>query len=124
MEEALRVDQDTREGVPILIATGEVDLATAPLLEERLHGLLDSSRPVFVLDLRGVSFLDSTGLSVLMRALSRCRESGGQLHLVIDQERIVKLFTLTGLEKMFPIWPSTESALLGVAAGGEQTGLH
>ena len=56
-----------------------------------------------VLDLLAVTFLDSTALGVLVGALKRCRELGGELHVVVTDPRIMKIFEITGLTKVFPI---------------------
>ena len=54
-----------------------------------------------MLDLLGVTFLDSTALGVLVGALKRCRELGGDLHVVVADPRIVKIFEITGLTNVF-----------------------
>jgi anti-sigma B factor antagonist len=111
MEQPIEVTEQMVAGIPVIAVTGEVDLATAPLLGERLDAKLAAGHSTLVADLRGVSFLDSTGLSVLVKVLKRCLEEGGQLGLVIDQEKITKLFSITGLDDTFAIWPSLEDAL-------------
>ena len=59
----------------------------------------------------GVDFLDSTGLGVLVGGLKRARSHEGSLQLVCDQEKILKVFRITGLTKVFPIHASLEGAL-------------
>jgi anti-sigma B factor antagonist len=56
-------------------------------------------------DLRAVTFLDSTALGALVGVLKRCRELGGDLRLAITEPRILKLFAITGLQKTFSISP-------------------
>ncbi|MEZ5118007.1 MAG: STAS domain-containing protein [Candidatus Nanopelagicales bacterium] len=96
---------------------GEVDVYTAPALDERLGALIDEGQTRLVLDLTGVDFLDSTGLGVIVKALKRTRERGGGLALVVTEERIRKVFRITGLDAVVPLHSSVESALSEPLAG-------
>jgi anti-sigma B factor antagonist len=78
-------------------------VATAPQLQESLHALIAQGRASLVIDLLAVTFLDSTALGVLVGALKRCREQGGELQLVLADARIMKIFEITGLITVFPI---------------------
>ena len=82
--------------------------------------ILDSAAPAVkpcgeerwrVVDLEAVEFLDSTGLGVLVGGLKRVRAHEGSLRLVCTQERILKIFRITGLTKVFPIHSSVDEAL-------------
>jgi len=66
-----------------------------------------------------VEFLDSTGLGVLVASLKKIRKNGGSLQLVVTQERLSKLFSLTGLTNVFVIRDSVESALAAPATGAQ-----
>lgn len=90
---------------------GEIDVYTAPSLRDHLVGLINSGNHQLVVDLAGVDFLDSTGLGVLVGALKRVRENGGSLLLVCTQERLLRIFRITGLAKVFPIFSSIEDAV-------------
>ncbi len=108
-----------REGVQTVISvSGEIDVYTAPTLRERLNELVADGEYHLVVDLGGVDFLDSTGLGVLVGGLKRARSHEGSLHLVCDQEKILKVFRLTGLTKVFPIHATLPDAL---AAGSADT---
>jgi anti-sigma B factor antagonist len=61
-------------------------------------------------DLSQVSFLDSTGLGVLVKALKGAREAGGVLHLVVTSDRIRKIFDITGLDASIPLFDTAEAA--------------
>jgi anti-sigma B factor antagonist len=63
-----------------------------------------------VVDLGRVEFLDSTGLGVLVGALKRLRGVGGELSLVCNQERLLKIFRITGLDRVFTLYPTVEGA--------------
>jgi anti-sigma B factor antagonist len=103
MEQEFRIEERVEEGVPIIAVVGEIDVATAPQLRESLHRLIAQGQATVVLDLLGVTFLDSTALGVLVGGLKRCRELGGELHVVVTDARIKKIFEITGLVKVFPI---------------------
>jgi anti-sigma B factor antagonist len=111
MDQSFRIAEEEHRGVPVVSASGEIDVATAPPLRDRLQALAASGKPTVVVDLLDVTFLDSTALGVLVGALKRCRESGGDLPLVITEPRILKVFEITGLTGVFPIHPTVEDAV-------------
>ncbi|WP_446685221.1 STAS domain-containing protein [Kribbella deserti] len=90
---------------------GEIDVYTAPKLRETLVSLVDAGNHHLVLDLEKVEFLDSTGLGVLVGGLKRVRTNDGSLALVCTQERLLKIFRITGLDKVFDIHPDVASAI-------------
>jgi anti-sigma B factor antagonist len=90
---------------------GEIDVYTAPGLRERLNELVASGHYRLVVDMERVDFLDSTGLGVLVGGLKRVRSHDGTLGLVCAQEKILKVFRITGLTKVFPIYATLAQAL-------------
>jgi anti-sigma B factor antagonist len=100
------------EGDKTVIAVGgEIDVYTAPKLREQIVQLVEEHRYHLVVDMEDVEFLDSTGLGVLVGGLKRVRAHDGSLHLVCTQERILKIFRITGLTKVFPIHASVAEAV-------------
>jgi anti-sigma B factor antagonist len=91
----------------VVVVGGEIDVYTAPKLREQLIDLVSSGQ----YHMEGVEFLDSTGLGVLVGGLKRVRAHEGSLRLVCTQERILKIFRITGLTKVFPIHTSVEEAV-------------
>jgi anti-sigma B factor antagonist len=110
MEQDFRIEERTGGNVPVIAVGGEIDVATAPQLRESLHRIIAQGEATVVVDLLDVTFLDSTALGVLVGALKRCRELGGDLHVVVTDPRIVKIFEITGLTKVFPIADSLAEA--------------
>ena len=92
----------------VITVSGEVDLATSPDLDAALIAGLDSGAGSLVVDLTDVSFMDSSGLGVIVRGLKRCREADKDLDLVITNERVLKVFGITGLDQVIPIHDSLE----------------
>jgi anti-sigma B factor antagonist len=92
--------------LPVVTLTGEVDLAVAPNLQEQLDQLIAQGHTTIVVDLLDATFLDSTALGVLVGTLEECRGTGGELHLLITEPRIIKVLEITGLADTFPIHSS------------------
>ena len=90
---------------------GEIDVYTAPKLREQLVELVNDGNYHLVVDMEGVDFLDSTGLGVLVGGLKKVRAHDGSLQLVCNQDRLLKIFRITGLAKVFVIHESAEAAL-------------
>ena len=107
----LDLDVSEKNGVAILAVKGEVDVYTAPRLREKLVELVTQGKHRIVVDLEGVEFLDSTGLGVLVGGLKRVRSHNGDLGLVCTQHRILKVFEITGLTKVFSIHDSVDAAV-------------
>ncbi len=100
------------EGIRTVVGVGgEIDVYTAPKLREQIVKLVDDGRYHLVIDMEDVEFLDSTGLGVLVGGLKRARAHDGSLRLVCTQERILKIFRITGLTKVFPIYATVDEAL-------------
>jgi anti-sigma B factor antagonist len=111
VDQEFDVGVEDRAGVPVVGVRGEVDVATAPALRETLDATIDGGPGTVVVDLSGVTFIDSTGLGVLIGARKRCLDVGGELRVVVAEPRILKVFEITGLSDLFTIHPALEPAL-------------
>jgi len=102
----------TREvdGATVVAVGGEIDVYTAPKLRDKITELVGNGCYHLVIDLQGVEFLDSTGLGVLVGGLKKVRAHDGSLRLVCTQDRLLKIFRITGLAKVFDIHDSAEAA--------------
>lgn len=85
----------------------------APALRDGLTELLQDGTSV-VVDLTEVGFLDSTGLGALVAARTTAAERGASLPLVCTHQRILKLFTITGLDGVFRIYDTVDAAIAGL----------
>lgn len=103
----------TREvdGTTIVAVGGEIDVYTAPKLRDRITELVADGVYTIVIDMEAVEFLDSTGLGVLVGGLKKVRAHDGSLELICTQDRLLKIFRITGLAKVFVIHDSAEGAL-------------
>jgi anti-sigma B factor antagonist len=107
----LEVSSREESGRAVVVAVGEVDVFTAPTLDAELGRLTGEGRTDIVVDLSGVEFLDSTGLSVLVKTLKRVREAGGRLDVIVTADRVAKVFRITGLDQLIPLHASMADAL-------------
>ncbi len=82
---------------------GELDMSTAPQLRDELARLASGGASVVTLDLSDLAFIDSTGLSVLITALKRLRQQGGDLTLRSPTPGTRKVLEITGLTQVFSI---------------------
>ncbi len=101
------------QGWTVARIDGEIDVATAPRLREQLIAVVTGGQPRLVLDLEGVTFLDSTGLGVIVGLLKRARTLGGDVLLVCTQPAVRKVFEITALDRTMPLAVSVEAALAG-----------
>jgi anti-sigma B factor antagonist len=94
---------------------GDVDLYTAPELKSELHRLIEAGASRIVIDMTSATFIDSTTLGVLLGALKRFRPTGGELVLVCSDPNIRRVFEITLLDRVFPIFDTREAAGAGAA---------
>jgi anti-sigma B factor antagonist len=118
MELTLNVYSDI-QGFTIIAVSGEIDVYTAPKLREKLISLADGGSFQLIVDMEGVEFLDSTGLGVLVGGLKRVRSQDGWIDLVCTQSRILRIFKITGLNKVFSIYNSVPEAVAAHNPSGE-----
>ena len=107
----LRLRVRTQGEISVVEVGGELDLHAAPQLRAELLKVNEASRPRFVIDLQEVSFIDSTGIGVLVGALKRTREKGGALHFCGAQSRVRRVFEITGLMRALPLFDTREAAI-------------
>lgn len=97
MQSNFRVEVRNENGAPMLSIQGELDLATSPVLEEELEKVAANRPALAIIDLRELAFMDSTGLSVLIRAHQRALEDGHRLAIVNGSRQVRRLLSLTGV---------------------------
>lgn len=108
--------------VTVVTVVGELDVYTAPYLRELLVELVNHGRVFLVLDMTTVDYLDSTGFGVVVSGLKRVRANDGMMALVVPEDRIRKIFRITGLTKVFPLFDTVEPAVEFL--GREVSGVH
>lgn len=103
-------------GTTVVELTGELDLSAGVRAAARLDAATAGPRPDVVVDLRGVSFIDCSGLSVLIRARKRTLDRGGRFGIVGDSPCVLRLLRLTRLIRVFAVHDDLASALAAPGA--------
>ena len=93
---------------------GEVDLYTAPELKQELHRLVGEGATRIVIDMTETTFIDSTTLGVLLSVVKRVRPEGGSVVLVCPDRNVKRIFEITLLDRVFPIFESRDAAIDGL----------
>ncbi len=99
----LRVEVQVQDGLILLAVSGELDLASAPMLAEQLERADELDAGVVIIDLRELDFMDSTGLHLLLKAHKRAQELGRRFVLVKGNKQIERLLSLTGVDEKLVI---------------------
>ena len=110
-------EERPRPGTVVLAIRGEADLHVAPDLRERINAAIADGADELVLDLSETTFVDSMTLGVLLGAMKRLRGRGGQLRLVVTRPDLRRIFEITLLDKVLPLYETRAEAL--DAADGE-----
>jgi anti-sigma B factor antagonist len=101
---------DVDGDLAVVTAQGEIDVATAEPLRRALVAAEQKGARFVVVDLTKVDFLDSTGLGVLVGALRRLRETGGDLFLAVTHPHLLKVMRVTNLDRVFRVLDTVEQA--------------
>jgi anti-sigma B factor antagonist len=105
-----------REGVTVLTVGGEIDLATAPTLEAAIADVLTDEPPALVIDLSPVQFLASAGLQILVATHEKVSKAAS-FAVVANGPATSRPIQLTGLDEVFPLYPTLDDALIAVGSG-------
>jgi anti-sigma B factor antagonist len=95
----------------VIKVAGEIHATTAPEFSERLNEAIAGGKTGVILDLTGVDFIDSTGLSVLLNGLRRVTRVRGAMVLACANPTVLRLFEITKLDSTFDIVPSCDEAI-------------
>jgi anti-sigma B factor antagonist len=100
-----------RQGLGLVNVSGEVDIYTAPRLKDEIVALIDEGAANMVVDLSGVTFIDSTALGVLIGGIRRVHTLGGELVMVAQSRPVQRILAITGLDKVFIVCATRGEAL-------------
>lgn len=107
----LRLSVRDQGGCTIAAVSGEIDIASAPILRERLLDLLQPHASQIIVDLSGVTFCDASALAVLVGVGRRAGLLGGVLRLAAPTPLVSRLLRLTGLQSRFEIFATVPQAI-------------
>lgn len=111
MQNNFSVEVRDKDRVVVIGVSGELDLASSPALETELARGAASNAEFVVVDLRNLEFMDSTGLSVLVRAHQRATENGQRFGVVRGPQQVQRLLTLTGVAERLRLADSPDELL-------------
>lgn len=103
----------TIRGHTVLRISGELDIATAAVLRDRIAAVLDDTVLPVIIDLSRVSFCDASGLTMLITVQRRANARGRTVALAGPRPNVRKLLRITGLDQAFPIYSSLAQAAFG-----------
>ena len=103
----------------VISLAGEVDLYTAPEFKQQLLEVIAQGASNVIVDFSNTTFIDSTTLGVLVGGVKRLRVNDGQLTLVCTDRNITKIFEITGLDRVFTIYPTRNEALSQVGTSSQ-----
>ena len=100
----------------VISLAGEVDLYTAPEFKQQLLEVIARGATQVIVDFTSTTFIDSTTLGVLVGGVKRLRPADGRLSLVCSNPNIVKIFEITGLDRVFQIYATRDDAVSSLTA--------
>jgi anti-sigma B factor antagonist len=106
------------DGVPVVAAPEEIDITNAPELRSALLEAAAHGHGTLVADLSRTQFCDSSGLHTLLAAHKRATAAGGDMLLVLPGNAVLRVFTITGVDRIIPNFASLEEALAQTPANG------
>lgn len=121
MEMDLQIRVRKLREIPVIELNGEVDAYTCARLREAMISAIEDGGASLVVNMRAVDYIDSSGLGTLVGGLKRVAERKGKIALCCTNPQIRKVFDITGLVKVFPIYGSEEEAVEGILNG---VGMH
>src|SRR5205814_10724976 len=116
----IKTEQISDDAYVISLA-GEVDLYTAPEFKQQLLDVISQGGKEVIVDFSDTTFIDSTTLGVLVGGVKRLRTNDGQLSLVCSDRNITKIFEITGLDRVFSIYPTRDEAIAQVGNSNQPT---
>jgi anti-sigma B factor antagonist len=101
------------DGYAVVVLCGELDLLDTSDVASHLIATVAAYGPSVIVDLAGLTFIDSCGLGVLVRVLRWARESGGDLSLAAPRGQVRRVLEITGLIDVFTVYASVKQAVSG-----------
>ncbi len=111
MQSHFRVEVRFEGRASVIAVSGELDLSTSGALEEELLRVMDSEVELVVVDLHGLEFMDSTGLSALVKAQQAAAKAGKRFALIRGPQQVQRLLTLTGVSDRLEVAASLDELL-------------
>ena len=105
---------------PVLAVSGEIDVYTAPMFKQAVVGLVTEGIKHLIIDMNGVTYMDSSGFGALLGATKRLRPEGGALHLVGAKPTVERMLHLTRLDTVIDMFPTMDQAIEAARNGDDR----
>jgi len=110
----VEVSTRVESGITVVSVAGEIDLYSSPRMREAIVSSITRKQPHVVVDLAGVSYMDSSGIATLVEALQLARKHEGRLLLAGTTPRVREVFEVARLESVFDLFDTAAAALAAV----------
>ena len=107
----MHIKQQEKNGILVCYLDGEIDINTAPQIKKSFDKIIGTKKDKIILNLKNVSYVDSSGLATLVEVLKGLRSYGGKLKITNLSTKVKNLFEITKLDKLFEITAEEEEAL-------------
>lgn len=107
----MEINKREKNGIVILDINGEIDLYNAPDIKDNIKVLIDEGKRQIIINLEKVSYIDSSGIGVLISSLSNLKKVGGALKIINVYASVKKVFELTKLTSFFDIFDGEDEAI-------------
>lgn len=118
MEMDLKIIVRKNGAIPIIELSGEVDAYTSARFREIMIETIENGGTSLVVSMAAVEYIDSSGLGALVGGLKRASERNGRILVVCSQPQVRKVFEITGLEKVFPLYDIEDDAVKAIHSDG------
>lgn len=112
----INIETSDLGGIKLVTVHGDIDVYSSPKVKDALYEIIDAAAYKIVINLEDIRYIDSTGLGVLIGALKKVKGSEGNITVVCSNPQIKKVFTITGLVKIFGIYPNNDEAVNALKA--------
>jgi anti-sigma B factor antagonist len=113
IETSLRRHDD----VPVLDVIGEIDIYTTPQFKDAVSAAIDEGKPSIIINMKDVSYMDSSGFGTLLSATKRLRPVDGALYLAACNDAIQRMLQITRLNTIFGVYATEDEALAAAKSG-------
>ena len=114
--ETVRIQtRDVDDQTAVCRVAGELDAYTAPELRDALGALVEQGKGWIVADLTELTYLDSTGLGILVGTAKQCRQAGGDLSVACARKNLLKIFQISGTQEILNVVADVEAATARLA---------
>lgn len=120
MEMDLHIQVRKNSDIPVIDLTGEVDAYTSARFREMMIEIIEDGGVSLIVNMARVEYIDSSGLGALVGGLKRASEHGGRILIVCDRPQVRKVFEITGLEKVFPLYEDEGGAVDAIRLDGSR----